>query len=360
MHKSRVITKWFCTGIFLVFMLGGCAIWDRFFSEEEIAPDELMSQGMEKYEGGYFEAATEAFQKIKDRYPYSKFAVTAELKMADCLYKRKLYDEGFEAYDEFERMHPKNPNIPYVIYRKGMCHFSQVNTIDRDQSNTLQAKEEFERLVKKFSKTEYANKARAKIRKCYIYLAEYELYVGRFYYKKKKYRAAMDRYRYILANYPDLGQYHEALEILGKCKEKLAKEGKEEEKISQEKAPVALSGKPTIEGPRPQKEKPINEKTSEDSKSSLPKKSGFSVQVGAFLGKENAEKLKAALMQDGYKPFIFRTLDSKKRKWYCVRIGNYASSEEASRAASVFIKKQKMPAIVTATHSQQPVEPKQE
>ncbi|UCF85015.1 MAG: outer membrane protein assembly factor BamD [Desulfobacteraceae bacterium] len=214
--------------IFLVFSLGGCAMLDRFFGEDiEKSPAELMADGLENMERGRYTAATEAFQNIKDRYPYSKFAVTAELKMADALYKTELYDEAFDAYDEFERLHPKHSNIPYVIYQKGMCHFSQVSTIDRDQSHTHQAKGQFERLVKKFARTQYASSARRKIRGCYISLAEHELYVGHFYYKMKKYRAAMGRYQYLLENYPDLGQYHEALEYLSKCKEKIAEEKKD-------------------------------------------------------------------------------------------------------------------------------------
>ncbi|TET93185.1 MAG: outer membrane protein assembly factor BamD, partial [Desulfobacteraceae bacterium] len=223
MNKSHVIAGWLFAGIFLVFSLGGCAWFDRFFGEDvEKSPAELMNDGMENIERGRYSAATEAFQNLKDRYPYSKFAITAELKLADTLYKRELYDEAFDAYDEFERLHPKNSNIPYVIYQKGMCHFSQVSTIDRDQSNTNAAKGQFERLVRKFPTTEYANRARRKIRQCYISLANYELYVGHYYYKMKKYRAAMGRYRYLLENYPDLGQYHEALEYLSKCKDKLA------------------------------------------------------------------------------------------------------------------------------------------
>lgn len=222
MNEFSTMMKWFFAVIFLVFSLGGCAWIDRFFGEDiEKSPAELMNDGMENMERGRYSAATEAFQNLKDRYPYSKFAVTAELKMADTLYKRELYDEAFDAYDEFERLHPKNSNIAYVIYQKGMCHFSQVSTTDRDQSNTQAAKTQFERLVKKFPRTEYANRARRKIRQCYINLAEYELYVGHFYFKMKKYRAAMGRYQYLLENYPDLGQYHEALEYLSKCKEKL-------------------------------------------------------------------------------------------------------------------------------------------
>jgi outer membrane protein assembly factor BamD len=190
----------------------------------EKPPAELMSDGLEDLESGRYTSATEAFQNIKDRYPYSKFAVAAEIKLADTLYKRELFDEAFDAYDEFERLHPKHASVPYVIYQKGMCHFTQVRTIDRDQSHTYQARGEFDRLLKKFPRSVYANKARRKLRECYIYLAEYELYVGHFYYKMKRYRTAMGRYRYLLENYPDLGQYKDALEYMSKCKEILDKE----------------------------------------------------------------------------------------------------------------------------------------
>jgi outer membrane protein assembly factor BamD len=212
------------TGIIVFLFFGGCAGPSWFSEEEEKPPEELMRQGLEDMVTGYYETATESFQKVKDRYPYSEFAVEAELKMADALYKRELYDEAFDAYGEFERLHPKNVNIPYVIYSKGMCHFDQMDTIDRDQSHTLQAIDEFKRLVKKFPKCEYANSARMKIRDCYIELAEHELYVGNFYYRMGEYRAAMGRYRYILENYPDLGQYHKALDYLSRCKEKIAEE----------------------------------------------------------------------------------------------------------------------------------------
>lgn len=212
-------------GTAMMFSFCGCSLLDHFFGDDmEKPPAELMNEGMENLERGRYTAASEAFQNLKDRYPYSKFAVAAEIKLADSLYKRELYDEAYEAYDEFERLHPKHPTIPYVIYQKGMCHFVQVSTIDRDQSHTYQAKESFERLVNMFPNSEYVNRARRKIRECYIYLAEYELYVGHYYYKMKKYRSAMGRYRYLIENYPDLGQYKEALEYMSKCREHLNKE----------------------------------------------------------------------------------------------------------------------------------------
>ena len=221
MFKSSVIT-WSFVWIFSLHCLGGCAYLKKVSDEKEETPADLMSEGMEALEKGYSEAAIEAFQKIKDRYPYSKFVMEAELRMGDALYKRGYHDEAFDAYNQFERLHPKNENIPYVIYQKGMCHFDQVTTLDRDQSHTLLAKREFERLIKNFPETEYTFEADRNIRECYIKLAEHELYVGGFYFKKKKFHAASGRYRYLLESYPDLGQYHKAIERLKKCTENLA------------------------------------------------------------------------------------------------------------------------------------------
>ena len=228
-----------------MFLLGGCSLYEKYLGEkEDKRPAELMSEGMKNFERSNYEEATEAFQQLKDRYPYSKYAIMAELKMADGLYEREEFEEAYTAYDDFEKLHPKNESIPYVIYQKGMCNFRQVTAIDRDQSFTLKAKEEFDRLVRRFPSNEYANRARKNIRQCFIYLAEYELYVGHFYYKMGKYKTAMNRYTYLIKNYPDMGQYHEALDYISRCKEKLKEQAppveeteKEEKKEKKSKAP---------------------------------------------------------------------------------------------------------------------------
>jgi outer membrane protein assembly factor BamD len=148
------IAKSLLLGILLVFFLNGCSLWNYLFETEEKTPTQLWSEGIEAFKKGKYEEATKTFQQIKDRYPYSKFALESELKMADAYFRRSLYLEAFDAYGEFERLHPKNPNIPYVIYQRGMCNFNQITTIDRDQSYTRKAKDEFERLVRKYRRSE--------------------------------------------------------------------------------------------------------------------------------------------------------------------------------------------------------------
>ncbi len=221
----------------LLIILSGCGPPPEALKKgKEKGPRELMEEGLRDMRDGFYEGAIQVFQEIKDKYPYSEYAVLAELKIADALYYKGNYDEAYEAYTEFERLHPVNPNIPYVIYQKGMCHFERVSTIDRDQYHTKKALEEFERLIRRFPNSKYARIAKWRLRKCYSNLARHEIYVANFYYKMKKYRAALGRYRYAITHYPDVGQYYEALRGIELCEKKLKKKkvliAKEEKKIT--------------------------------------------------------------------------------------------------------------------------------
>ena len=222
MKKSTYKIIYFIAGVFLLSLLGGCAEKQQ-VTTDPTGPEKLLDWGLNRMKRNDFKSAIISFQAIKDRYPYSKTVITAELKMAESNILLKDYEDALDVYDDFEKLHPKDSNIPFVIYQKGMCNLEQVRTIDRDPTYTLKARREFERLVKRFPENEWANKARANLRKCITYIAEYELYVGHFYYKMGEYVSALDRYTFVIKNYPDVGQYHEALEYISKCKEKLAK-----------------------------------------------------------------------------------------------------------------------------------------
>lgn len=231
MKQRSVTNRALLAGILLLFLLSGCSYIEKFIGggeDEELDAGELMAQGNEDLSRGRYKDAVDAFQKIKDRFPYSKHAVNAELKMADALYLQEEYELAYAAYDEFEKLHPKHKDLPYVIYQKGMSNFNQIKSSDREQVHTLKAKEEFERLIKRFPRDDDANKARKNLRECLIFLAEHELFVANFYYKQGRYRAALGRYTYLINNYPDMGQYQEAMAGITLCKEKLARENAQE------------------------------------------------------------------------------------------------------------------------------------
>jgi len=181
---------------------------------------------MDAYEDGEYKDAIEYFQKLKDWYPFSKYANLAELKIADSNYHLEQYEEAIFAYEEFEKLHPRNEAIPYVIYQIGRCYYDQIDTIDRDQTSARKALETFQRLKKQFPNDQYARSGSEHISKCVKSLAGNEYYIGVFYYKSKHYKAALHRFMAVLSSYPDVGYHQKALQYIAKCEASIAEEEK--------------------------------------------------------------------------------------------------------------------------------------
>jgi len=170
--------------------------------------------------------AIETFEKLRDRYPYSDQAVLAQIKVADAYFYNKKYEEAYQAYREFEKLHPTNKAVPYCIYREGLCCYRQRSTIDRDQTYTRKAIDEFRRLKQKFPQSQYIPKADKYLSRCLKDLAEHEFYVAEFYYTTKRYQAAIDRYQGLIQDYPSFPKNAEAGEHLKECQELLAAQDK--------------------------------------------------------------------------------------------------------------------------------------
>ena len=210
----------------------GCSTIEKQFNElfgieDGGSAQELAWDGMDAYENGKYEKAIDKFQKLKDYYPFSKYAILAELKIADAHYKRQEYGEAIFAYENFEQLHPRNEAIPYVIYQIGRCYYDQIDTPDRDQTSAQKALESFHRLMEQFPKDQYAVRANEHIDQCQKSLAGHAYVVGRFYYKTKHYKAALHRFMSVISEYPDVGYHAKALEYIAKCESAIAKEQEE-------------------------------------------------------------------------------------------------------------------------------------
>jgi outer membrane protein assembly factor BamD len=211
------------------FAFSGCAaIKDTWLAitgeEEEYSAQELAWTAMDYYESGDYSRAIEKFEKLRDWFPFSRYAILAELKIGDANYNLEQYEEAIFAYEEFEKLHPRNEAIPYVIYQIGRCYYDQIDTIDRDQNPARKALETFQRLMKQFPKDQYARAAEEHINKCYKSLSGHEYIVGVFYFKSKHYEAACHRFMAVISSYPDVGYHQKALQYLAKCEASLAKE----------------------------------------------------------------------------------------------------------------------------------------
>jgi outer membrane protein assembly factor BamD len=209
--------------LILLFVFSGCA---GSKSREEKTALELANDGMDQFNDEDYQDSIECFEKLRDWYPFSKYVILAELKIADAYYHIRNYEEAVAAYEAFENLHPRNEAIPYVIFQIGLCYYEQIDTIDRDQTPAKNALDAFNRLKKQFPEDVYAHKAKEHIKKCIKSLSGHEFYVGLFYYKSKHYKAALSRFKSVLSNFPDVGIHQQALQYISLCEELLTTDQK--------------------------------------------------------------------------------------------------------------------------------------
>ena len=213
--------RFFSICIIAAIVCSGCFL---FKSQEGIDSAEvLLKEGIDNFNKGKYKKALKSFEQIKDWYPFSKYVILAELKIGDAHYHLEEYEDAIYAYEEFVELHPSNEAIPYALYQIGRCHFDQIGAIDRDQTPTRAAYDAFRQLQKQHPDSTYAEKSTDHINKCLKNLAGNEFYIAKYYYKSKRYKAALVRFKRLVTEYPDIGLHQEALAYIVKCETSLAK-----------------------------------------------------------------------------------------------------------------------------------------
>jgi outer membrane protein assembly factor BamD len=207
-------------------------------SFEEVEPaDVLYQKGLDTLAGGSWlglvpsvdtEEAVDTFQSIIDNYPYSEYAVLAELRIADAYFDDAKYEEALAYYRDFADLHPQHEMVPYTIYRAALCHERRMRSSDRDQTPTRDALLFLDRLLSQYPYSEYAPEAEALWRSLRTRLAEHIREVADFYMARDEWESAAERYRTLLNEYPGLGLDAEALYRLGLCYLRMNRESEAE------------------------------------------------------------------------------------------------------------------------------------
>jgi len=158
-----------------------------------------------------FEEAIRRYSDVRTKFPYSKWAVEAQLKIADIEYTREYFEEAATAYQIFREMNPRYNKIEYVIYRTAMSFYNQLpEIISRDLSASSEALRYFREYLEKFPTGSWAEDIKKYQQITYKKLANKEMYIGNYYYKQKKFLSALGRYQAVARNYSFLDVSKEA------------------------------------------------------------------------------------------------------------------------------------------------------
>ena len=176
--------------------------------------EDLYNNGVDALNQRRYVAAVSQFDAVEQNYPYSSWAVNAQLMHGYAEYLQNHYTEAVGALDRFIQLHPTNANISYAYYLRALSFYEQIADIQRDQRGTQVAMQALQDVVNRFPDSAYARDARLKIDLCRDHLAGKEMEIGRWYEGQKLYAAAIGRFQRVVDDYQTTNHTPEALHRL--------------------------------------------------------------------------------------------------------------------------------------------------
>jgi outer membrane protein assembly factor BamD len=189
--------------------------------ESEFDADKSLEKANEMITEGYYDNAREILEEIRIKDTSQQFDKIAKLRIADAYFEEELYDEAAAEYENFLHIHSYHKYAPYAQFRLAMSYFRKIKTVDVSYSSARRALDEFKKLQTRFPRNPFMDVTDTRIKMCRRILAEYEYYVGNFYFKKGSYEAAVSRFNGLLKDYPESGKVSEVLYYLGLSYENL-------------------------------------------------------------------------------------------------------------------------------------------
>ena len=210
--------------ILTVLILAGCASKPE--TEEETEPAEviLYQLAQDRINAKNYSGAVESLSRIERFYPFGVYAEQARADLIYAFYMSGDYDQAYAASEKFIRLYPRNTNIDYAYFMKGMTGYYQdegllndIFSLDlskRDTSPAMQSYADLTEFIIRYPESEYIDAARERLIFLRNLIASSELDGAEYYMKRGAYLAAVNRANYVLKNIPNSTERERALRIL--------------------------------------------------------------------------------------------------------------------------------------------------
>lgn len=175
--------------------------------------EKLYSEAKAAQSANNYDESIKLFEKLEARFPYGRFAQQAQLEIAYSYYKSKEPVLALSAVDRFIRQNPAHANLDYAYYLRGLIQFNDSQGFmsklfpqdmsERDPKAAQASYDAFKQLVETFPESRYAKDASLRMGYLIGAMAQYELHVARYYYKRGAFLAAANRCKGLLQRYPD-------------------------------------------------------------------------------------------------------------------------------------------------------------
>ena len=187
-------------------------------------PETIYARAQKAMKNSSYGEAIKQLETLQSRFPFSEPARQAQLDLIYAYYKNREVDPAVDAADTFIRENPTNPRVDYAYYMKGLIYFERQRSfmerwfnVDLSQRPPVNAKKSFdafEELLKKYPHSEYAADARQRMISLRNRLADFELYVARYYMRRGAYVGALNRAKFCIENYDGAPAVQGSMKVL--------------------------------------------------------------------------------------------------------------------------------------------------
>ena len=199
--------------------------------EKKATPDSLYKKAHKDLKSNDFNAAIKIYEQLTARFPFTDEARQSRLDLIYAYYRAGEGESATDAAETFIRENPTHPRVDYAWYVKGLVQFERTpNVIEhlfradltqRPPSTARKAFAAFKTVVEQYPKSEYAHDAELRMIYLRNRLANYEVYVARYYMKRGAYVAAAQRAKGCVENFDGAPAVKEALQIMVQAYDRL-------------------------------------------------------------------------------------------------------------------------------------------
>ena len=180
----------------------------------ELQVQEAYKEGMEALNSGDVLFAAKKFNEAEILFPQASSAPQSALMAAYSYYIQDYYGDAIAELERFLKVYISHKDLDYVYYLLAICYYEQIVDEKKDLQSIINAKKNFNIVLKNYPDTEYAIDAEFKLDLIDDILAAKEMYLGRYYFDRKKWIPAISRFREIVDNYDTTIYAEEALHRL--------------------------------------------------------------------------------------------------------------------------------------------------
>jgi outer membrane protein assembly factor BamD len=179
-------------------------------SETISTPESLYLNAFELLQKKDYTLSAEAFEKIDDEFPYTKWAIKGQTMAVYSYYRLQQYEKIIQLTDDFIKLNPASEYVPYMLYMKGLSYFNKIPAIDRSQDFTREASFAFRELIARFRDSQYIDDSKERIKFIDEHLAGSWLSIARYEISDQNYIGAIKYLTDLISRYPNSTQAPEA------------------------------------------------------------------------------------------------------------------------------------------------------